>query len=161
MPWFQEWKSDNDNWNVFTFTTKFNKNENEILEVVGETVYVPMNLEHYDNPEHPSNLHYPFDEKARKRIPKYVREKAEEIYKRANARFLETSFIVSKDVVYDHQRLIIGDPVERIEEWKKAPEGHYIARFRMPCGDDIPLMMDEVVLVSESNNAKIGLNSIS
>lgn len=144
MPWFHHWSSDNGKWHIFSFTTKFQK-INGVLTVVGETVYIPTKPEHFDNPEHPSNHHVPFDETAIKKLPKHVRERAEALWNELNERFVKTSFKVSAEVEYDHQRLMPGELVKRVEEWRKAPEGHYIAKFKTQSGESIPLMMDEVV----------------
>jgi hypothetical protein len=138
-----EWTSENGKWNIFSFTSKFEKIDG-VFTVVGNAIYVTTANE-YDNPDHPLNLHVPFNEKGIKLIPKYVRQRAEEEYQLQNTYFISDQFTVKHDIKYDSQELFSGDTVQRMNEWKRAPEGHYIARFLlMLTGEDIPLMMDEV-----------------
>lgn len=81
--------------------------------------------------------------------------------KENNEWFTATSFKVTRQVEYDHQKLAPGDMVERMEDWKKAPEGHYIARFKIGSGEGIPLLMDEVAPAKpDDQEEKIELNTV-
>jgi len=70
-----------------------------------------------------------------------------------------TLYRVVRKVEYDHQRLDPGELVERVGEWRKAPEGHYITKFKMTNGESIPLMMDEVVPAEPGEEEKIELET--
>lgn len=155
LPWFHQWSSDNGEWNIFSFTTKFDR-INGMLTVVGESVYVATEDNAYENPEDPSNLHVPFNEAARNRLPEDVISKAEEIYSKLNHLFLAKYYSLKNIVEYDDQTIAAGENVERLDEWKKAPEGHYIAIFRiLQNGVKIPLMMDEIVPEDMVNAEKV------
>lgn len=57
----------------------------------------------------------------------------------------KTNYVISKEVVYDHQHIKPGEKVEKINEWKENTEGEAIAWFLTQKGGEIPLFKDEVV----------------
>lgn len=59
----------------------------------------------------------------------------------------QAPFVVTKEVRYDHMLLVPGERVIQLEDWRQAPEGHFMSVFKTVSGEDICLLDDEVKML--------------